>query len=107
MISAVEETSYDTLRLVTNIKTNMMTMKNVLRIDYKFYSQELLNHLFKQPYTKVEFLQKDLNISLVKASTYLNKLADDKIFFKYKLVKTNYYINTVLMEALNPNVNRN
>lgn len=100
MINAVKETAYETLRLVNNIKIEMMNMKNILRTNYKFYSQELLNHLFKQPYTKIEFLQKDLGISRVTASNYLNKLAKDKVVFKYKLGKTNYYINVTLMKAL-------
>jgi len=100
MISAVEETAYETIRLVNDIKTEMMKMKNILRNNYKFYSQELLNHLFKQPYTKIEFLQNDLGISRVTASNYLNKLAKDKVIFKYKLGKTNYYINLTLMDAL-------
>lgn len=100
MISAVEETAYDTIRLVNNIKKEMMKMKNILRNNYKFYSQELLNHLFKQPYTKIEFLQKDLGVSRVTASGYLNTLAKDMVIIKYKLGKTNYYINMDLMNTL-------
>lgn len=100
MIAAVEETSYDTIRLVNDIKKEMMKMKNILRNNYKFYSQELLNHLFKQPYTKIEFLQNDLGISRPTASIYLNKLAEDKVIFKYKQGKTNYYINIGLMDVL-------
>ena len=100
MIDAVEETAYETIGLVNSIKKEMMKMKNTLRNDYKFYSQELLNHLFKQPYTKIEFLQKDLGVSRVTASSYLNKLAKDKVIIKYKLGKTNYYINTALMDVL-------
>jgi len=102
IISAVEETSYDTIRLVNNIKEEMIKMKNILRNNYKFYSQELLNHLFKQPYTKIELLQKDLGVSRVTASVYLNKLAKDMVIFKYKLGKTNYYINRALMDTLSP-----
>lgn len=102
MITAVEETAYETIRLINNIKKEMMIMKSTLRDNYKFYSQELLNHLFKQPYTKIEFLKKDLNISRVTASGYLNKLAKDNVMIKYKLGKTNYYINSALMNALSP-----
>jgi Fic family protein len=96
----VEETAYDTIRLVNDIKNEMMAMKNKLRENYKFYSQELLNHLFKQPYTKIGFLQQDLKVSRVTASVYLNRLAEDKVIHKFKLGKTNYYINTGLMNAL-------
>ena len=102
MVSAVEETAYDTISKVNEIKSEMMTMKKRLRDNYKFYSQDLLNHLFKQPYTKIEFLQNDLSVSRVTASGYLNKLAADGVIIKHKLGKTNYYINTALMNALTP-----
>ena len=100
MITAVEETSYETMGLVNTIKTEMMSMKVTLRDNYKFYSQELLNHLYKQPYTKIEFLMDDLRVSRVTASGYLNKLAKDGVLHKQKLGKTNYYINLQLMKAL-------
>lgn len=100
MLSAVEETAYDTIRLVNVIKKEMQEMKNILRDNYKFYSQELLNHLFKQPYTKIEFLQNELGVTRITAASYLNQLAEDKVLFKHKLGKTNYYINTKLMDAL-------
>ncbi|MBN4077637.1 Fic family protein [bacterium AH-315-C20] len=102
MISTVEETAYGTIKLVKAIKTEMMVMKNILRTNYKFYSQELLNHLFKQPYTKIGFLQNELGVSRVTAAGYLNKLAADGIIVKYKLGKTNYYINRELIKALSP-----
>lgn len=100
MLSAVEETAYDTIRLVNVIKKEMQEMKITLRGNYKFYSQELLNHLFKQPYTKIEFLQNELGVTRITASSYLNQMVEDKILYKHKLGKTNYYINTKLMDAL-------
>lgn len=100
MLSAVEETSYDTIRLVNMIKNEMQAMKNTLRNNYKFYSQELLNHLFKQPYTKIEFLQNELGVTRITATSYLNHLVEDNLLVKHKLGKTNYYINTKLMDAL-------
>ena len=102
MITAVEETARQTIHLVQNIKDEMAKMKITLRDNYKFYSQQLLNHLFKQPYTKISFLQNDLNISRVTASNYLNQLAKDGVLHKEKLGKTNYYINLQLMHALVP-----
>ncbi|TSE06979.1 Fic family protein [Aquimarina algiphila] len=100
MIKAVEETALYTIDIINDIKRDMMRMKNILRDNYKFYSQELLNHLFKLPYTKIEFLMEDLKISRVTASNYLNKLANDAIVHKHKLGKSNYYINPLLMDTL-------
>ncbi|MDG1518741.1 MAG: Fic family protein [Flavobacteriales bacterium] len=100
MITGVEEIANETCDLIREIKIQMSTMKNVLRTNYKFYSQDLLNHLFKQPYTKIEYLVTDLNVSRVTASGYLNKLAKDGVLKKQKVGKSNYYINEDLVRIL-------
>lgn len=100
MLNAVEKTAYETIILVKAIKKEMQEMQNLLRENYKFYSQDLLNHLFQQPYTKIEFLQNELGVTRITAATYLNQLAEDKVLFKHKLGKTNYYINMKLMDVL-------
>lgn len=73
----------------------------LLRQNYKFYSQDLLNHLFKQPYTKIEFLQNELHVSRITAANYLNQLAKDGHLVKHKIGRSNYYVNTVVLKALN------
>ncbi len=78
----------------------MMQYKGILREKYKFYSQDLLNNLFKHPYTKIEFVQRDLNVSRITAANYLNQLAEDKLITKKKLGTGNYYINDPLFELL-------
>jgi len=100
MLEGVEKIAKETYILINEIKSQMATMKAILRNNYKFYSQDLLNHLFKQPYTKIEFLQEDLQVSRVTAANYLNKLAEDKVLFKKKVGKTNYYINLALIQTL-------
>ena len=100
MITGVEEIANETSNLIREIKTQMGTMKNELRNNYKFYSQDILNHLFKQPYTKIEYLVTELSISRVTASGYLNKLAKDGVLKKQKVGKSNYYINENLVRIL-------
>jgi predicted transcriptional regulator len=78
----------------------MMNCKHTLRERYKFYSQDLLNNLFKHPYTKIEFIMKDLNVSRITAANYLNKLSEDNMLTKKKLGTGNYYINEPLFELL-------
>ena len=71
-----------------------------IRNNHKFYSHDLINILFKHPYTKIDFLEKELNVHRNTASTYLNKLAEAKLLTKTKIGKTNYFINTPLMNIL-------
>jgi len=100
MIRAVDQTSRETIDLIIKIRELMMIYKRTLRDNYKFYSQDLLNNLFKHPYTKIEFIQRDLNVSRITAANYLNQLADDKLLTKKKLGTANYYINDPLYKLL-------
>lgn len=100
ILDAVEVIAYDTINLIHNIKKTMSEYKNMLRSNYKFYSQDLLNHLFKQPYTKIDYLVDDLGISRVTASSYLNQLATDGLLEKHKAGRNNYYVNPKLLNAL-------
>ena len=100
MIDGIEVTSRETIDLIIKIRELMMTYKNRLRDNYKFYSQDLLNNLFKHPYTKIEFVVNDLNVSRLTAANYLNKLDEDGLLKKEKLGTGNYYINEPLVELL-------
>ncbi|MBV6641907.1 MAG: Fic family protein [Cyclobacteriaceae bacterium] len=99
IILGIENTSLKTQIKVERIKNAMQQLKNILRDNYKFYSQDLLNHLFQQPYTKIEFVQEALRVSRPTAAGYLNQLAEDQVLIK-KISKPNYYINPYLIKAL-------
>ncbi|MEP5613002.1 MAG: Fic family protein [Cyclobacteriaceae bacterium] len=100
MIQAVEQTSQQTIHQIIGIRKVMMKYKQKIRSEYKFYSQDLLNNLFKHPYTKIEFLVDDLKISRITAANYLNQLAQDGYLDKQKLGTGNYYINVPLFNLL-------
>lgn len=101
LLKGVEITAQQTIGLITNIKNLMQHTKNRLRTELpKIYSQDLINNLFKNPYTKIEFLQKDLNVSRQTASNYLDEIVKLGILEKIKMGKTNYYINPSLIDAL-------
>ena len=100
MIKAVESTSKETIELIIQIRELMMNYKHKLRENYKFYSQDLLNNLFKHPYTKIDFIVNDLKVSRITAANYLNKLADDGLLKKEKIGTGNYYVNQPLFDLL-------
>lgn len=101
MLSAVEETSRETLTKVRGIRDLMQATKQRLRSDLpKIYSQDLLNNLFRHPYTKTEFIVRDLGVSRPTAVKYLEALAAAGLVRKTKLGRTNFYINESLFELL-------
>lgn len=100
MIKGVEVTAKETILLIGMIKELMLELKQRMRANYKFYSQDLLNNIFKHPYTKIEFVMNDLGVSRLTAANYLNSMAKDGLLQKEKLGTGNYYINIELFELL-------
>jgi len=100
MIKGIEEISRKTIQLILQIKELMLQTKHQLRNNYKFYSQDLLNNLFKHPYTKIEFVTQDIKVSRITAANYLNKLAEDGMLEKRKIGTSNYYVNHQLFALL-------
>jgi len=101
MLNAVEETSHTTLALVEAIGEQMRTMKHRMRANLpKLYSQELLNNLFRHPYTRIEFVQNDLGTTRQTAAKYLDQLVQHGFVEKVQAGRNNYYINMDLVELL-------
>jgi Fic family protein len=101
MLEGVEQTSYQTIRLIHGIKGLMLQSKNTMRAEIpKIYSQDLLNILFNHPYTKIAFVERELNVSRITATRYLDELDRVGIMQKVKLGRENYYVNGPLYDLL-------
>jgi Fic family protein len=100
MLQAVEDTSKQTIAMIGEIRTALQEYKQQIRAKYKFYSQDLINNLFSHPYTKIEFIMRDLEVSRHTAMKYLDALCDDGLLKKQKIVRSNYYVNTALYSIL-------
>jgi Fic family protein len=100
MLKGVEITAQETIVVVNKIKQLMDEYKRVIRSNFSFYSHDLINIIFKHPYTKNSFLERELKIHRNTASSYLNALADEGLLRKVKIGKFNYYINIQLLEIL-------
>ena len=61
---------------------------------------DLINNLFMHPYTKIEFLQRDLQVSRLTATKYLDALAVGGFLQKQKIGRGNYYVNLALSAVL-------
>lgn len=99
MLNGIAETSEATLRLVEGIRDQMASTKRRMRsVLPRIYSQDLLNNLFRHPYTRIEFVQEDLNLKARQtASRYLDQLTEHGFVDKHQHGKHNYYVNTALL----------
>lgn len=100
MIRGVAITARHAIVLIDAIKALLQTHKQHIRANHKFYSQDLMNSIFKHPYTKVLFLERDLKVSRATATRYLDALAKDGILEKQKMGRENYYLNIELVKLL-------
>ena len=101
MLDGVEQTSRQTTVLITGIVALMQRHKHTLREQLpKIYSQDLINNLFRHPYTKIEFVTDELQITRKTAAKYLDEVVRIGLLSKHKLGKDNYYLNGALYELL-------
>ena len=110
ILKGVEETSMATTILVEQIKSLMMKFKHRIREELpKIYSKDLINNLFRYPYTKIDFVQQELKVSKPTAISYLDQLCscENPFLQKLKLGRENYYVNhelfNLLQNAFRPN----
>ncbi len=99
MLQGVEQTATETTELVKGISLLMKQFKAKLRPEFgKLYNHGILNNLFYHPYTKIEFVQKNMMISRQTASRYLDRIVKLGLISKTRIGKENYYVNTALVD---------
>lgn len=101
VLDAVEASARESIASVRAIGAALFEVKHRVRNEFKaFYSQDLINNLFANPYTKVQFVQHDLGVSRITATKYLDLLAGAGILQKVKVGRASYYINVRLLQIL-------
>jgi Fic family protein len=101
IVKGIAVTAKSEIKLVRNLRTLIQTTKDKLRTEVpKIYSQDLLNNLFRYPYTKIELLERDLGVSRITAGKHLRTLAAKGIVEKKKMGRQNFYINRPLFDLL-------
>lgn len=100
MLKGVEITAKETIVVVNKIKKLMDEYKVEIKNNFNFYSHDLINILFKHPYTKNSFLEREMNLHRNTASNYLNSLSEHGLLTKIKIGRYNYYLNDPLLKIL-------
>jgi Fic family protein len=101
MLDGVEQTANESIVLIGQIKNLMQQYKQTIRTQLpKLYSQDLLNNLFKFPYTKIEYIENELGVSRNTAIRHLEALVKEGLLVKQKIGRDNFYINQPLFDLL-------
>lgn len=101
MLKAVESTSKDTIKRIANIKD--LLDKSIIQVQLespKIYRKELVELLFEQPYSKIEYVVDKLNVERKAASRYLKELENIGILESQKIGRETIYLNKKLIEIL-------
>lgn len=99
MLEAVAETSAETIDLITGIRNLMAEYKQKIRTEHgKIYSQDLLNNLFRHPYTRIDYVVNEIGVSRQTAAKYLDELANAGLLVKHQSGRNVYFINAPLMQ---------
>ena len=105
MLEIVDEAAKITLQLINDIKTLMTDFKNKMRKNHpKIYSQDLINNIFKHPYTRIDYVMEELGVSRPTATAYLNRLSKDNLLTKVSEGRNNYFINYSLVALLSDGI---
>ena len=101
MLKAVEETANYTIEKIIKIKNQLeITIEKVKKEAPKIYRKELVELLFEQPYSKIEFVVNKLKVERKAASRYLKSLEDIGVLKPEKIGREILYLNTELIEIL-------
>lgn len=106
MLRGVELTSTETIETIHKLRDLMADTQERIKTQLpKIYSLDLLNTLFKHPYTKIDFVIRDVGVKRVTAGSYLDALAEAGFLEKQKIWRSNYYVNLPLFKLLQGNHN--
>lgn len=101
MLRAVESTAQETFDQVTRIRELMeYTRAEIQEKAPSIYSKELVEVIFMQPYTKIQFLVDARIAKRQTASSYLQTLATLGFLRSSKQGRERYYINDALFAEL-------
>ena len=101
ILKGIQETSKNTIDLIKMIQEEMELYRNKFREELpKVYSDELLDALFFEVYTKINYIESKCGVTRQTAASYLNQLVDKGLLDYEKVGRESIYKNTRLINLL-------
>lgn len=98
ILEGVAVTAKHTIGVVQNIKSQIQVTKHRLRNESKIYTQDLLNTIYKHPYTQIQDVVEAVDVSRQTAAKYLEILTELGIVEKHKIGRDVFFINQRLVK---------
>lgn len=100
ILIGIEEMAEETIGIINEIREEILDMKHKLRDKTNIYSKELLEALFFEFYTKIPYIQEQLNVSDKTAQKYLDNLVKLGILTSEKIGRERIYRNERLFNII-------
>lgn len=101
ILTGIEETAEETLRLVKRINAEVETMSEEIKEKLpKLYSKELIELLFYEFYTKTIYIENGLSVTRKTAVNYLSALEKEGFLSSEKIGKERVYQNKRLYDLV-------
>ena len=101
ILKGIEETSKNTIELIKLILNEMNLFKEEFMTKLpKIYSDELLDSLFYEVYTRINYIEEKCDVTRQTAATYLNQLVEAGLIECEKVGRESIYKNTRLIDLL-------
>ncbi len=106
ILTGIEETAVYTLKLVKSIHTEVEIMTEEIKKRLpKIYSKELIDLLFYEFYTRIEYIEKGLSVTRKTAANYLSALEAEGFLRSEKIGRDRIYQNKRLFDLVKNNEN--
>ena len=101
ILKAIEVTATSTIKKI-NLINNLLqeTIQVAKEKAPKIYRKELIELLFEEPYSKIDYVVKRLKVERKAASRYLRKLEEVGILKSQKISREYIYLNVKLIQIL-------
>ena len=101
ILKGIKETSEKTILLIRQLQLLIEGYQEEFKtLLPKIYSEELLDSLFFEVYTRIPYIEKRCNVTRQTAATYLNSLVEVGLLEYEKVGRESIYKNTRLIDLL-------
>ena len=102
LLKRLETAAVMTLEMLTGLSALWEEVTHAVQAQHKFFSHALVMHLFMYPATRVQLLARDLAVTRLTATRFLDALTGTGILQRERFGRDNIYAHMALQSLLQP-----